>query len=112
MRRVTTLAVLALWIAACGENDVSRMIGARCDDSDECDGRCLTPDDSAPGGFCTLPCDDDSDCPDDAACVEAEGGVCLFTCRSEAGCSFLGAGWSCLESDRRPEGTVMVCRGE
>jgi hypothetical protein len=112
MRRVTTLAALAVWIAACGENDVSRMIGARCDDSDECDERCLTPDDDYPGGLCTLSCDDDGDCPDGSACVEDDGGVCLFTCRSEAGCSFLGAGWSCAEREGRPEGTVMVCRGE
>jgi hypothetical protein len=111
MRRA--LAAMAfLLVASCGEHDVTRMIGARCDDSDECDQRCLQSVEGYPGGFCTLVCDDDRDCPGDSACVDEEGGVCLFTCQREASCDFLGVGWTCAERDGRPEGKVMVCRGD
>jgi len=111
MRRVLAASALLLIATACGEHDVSRMIGARCDDSDECDERCLQPGNDYPGGFCTLVCDDDRDCPGDAVCVDEEGGVCLFTCERTTSCDFLGAGWTCVVRNGQPDGTVMVCRG-
>ena len=103
--------LLAIALAACDGSDVSRMIGARCDDSSECDDKCLLPAAEWPGGFCTLSCDDDSDCEGRAACVQDEGGVCLFTCVEDLDCAFLGETWRCLVRAGRPDGDVKVCRG-
>ena len=105
------LLVIVFALAACDGSDVSRMIGARCDDSDQCDDKCLLPAVDWPGGFCTLMCDDDNDCDGNTACVEDEGGVCLFTCVDDTDCAFLGDGWNCHVRNARPEGTVMVCAG-
>jgi hypothetical protein len=105
--------------AACQDVDVSRSVGARCDISAECDDRCLAPSVEWPGGFCTLDCDSDSDCPADTACVlEANSGVCAYLCVTDPGCDFLGegadgVGYGCKERDAHPDPTmkVMVCRG-
>ena len=116
MRRTpaTALVLVVAAMIGCGGSDVSRAVGARCDSSDECDDRCLAPTATWPGGMCTLSCDDDGDCPDDARCAAEEGGVCLFEC-NEPGtlgdCGFLGDGWTCQTVAGRPEGEVNVCRG-
>jgi hypothetical protein len=90
---------------------VSRELGARCDDSSECDDRCLLPEDGWPGGLCTQSCDDDTDCPDEAACVDDDD-VCLYTCDEAADCAFLGTGWTCATRPGRPgPDGVMVCVG-
>jgi hypothetical protein len=104
-------ALVLLGLAACGGSDVSRAVGARCDVSADCEDRCLAPSTDYPGGFCTLTCDSDADCPDDSACVSNEGGVCLFLCDGDGSCGFLGAGWTCQSLSGRPDGQVMVCRG-
>lgn len=108
------LAVLVIALAACQDADVSRAVGARCDRSAECDDRCLAPSEDWPGGFCTLDCDSDADCPADTACIQEEGGaVCAYTCVTDPGCAFLGTGYTCTERDPQPEGgaKVTVCRG-
>ncbi len=105
---------LALALAACQDTNVSRAVGARCDRSADCDDRCLTPSGDWPGGFCTLDCDRDDDCPSDTACVrEDTGGVCAYTCATDPGCEFLGAGYACKERDAVVDGDpkVLVCRG-
>ncbi len=108
--RVTVLVGLLI-VAACGGGEsVSRVIGARCDLSSECDDRCLTGGDY-PGGFCSETCDSTAACPDTAVCVSDQGGVCLFTCIADVDCAFLGVGWTCKEGDAHPSGKVMVCRG-
>jgi hypothetical protein len=98
-------------IAACDGSDVSREIGARCDDSDECDDRCLLPGPEYPGGFCSVTCNSDDECPADTRCSADDGGVCLFECATDDGCAFLGDGWTCQLRDGQPDGEVMVCRG-
>ena len=109
--RSAIIAVAAL-LAACQSSDVSREVGARCDKSSECDDRCLSPSPGYPGGFCTLSCTVPDDCPGDTACADREGGVCLFTCSSDASCGFLGTGWRCDTADLRGAGIkVRVCRG-
>jgi hypothetical protein len=108
--RVRSL-VLLIVVAACSGSEVSRELGARCDDSTECDDRCLLPGPAYPDGFCTRSCDDHTDCPRDAACVGDDGGVCLLVCRAAIDCEFLGVGWSCATRSGRPDGEVMVCRG-
>ncbi len=108
MRRL--LLALAV-LAGCADSDVSRELGARCDDSSECDDRCLLPEDDWPGGMCTLSCDDDTDCPERSACVEDDD-VCLYTCDVAEDCRFLGLGWTCTTRLGRPDGEgVMVCVG-
>ena len=104
-------AILAVLGACSVSSDVSREIGARCDDQDECDGRCLTGR-RFPGGMCSQACDDDGDCPDGASCVILAGGSCLFACTEDRGCEFLGEGWQCLPEAERggePDSMVMVC---
>ncbi len=101
-------------VTACGiASDVSRDVGARCESRDDCNDRCLPPTgQESPAGFCTLQCVDDGDCPSGTACIDFEGGVCLFTCTDNAGCEFLGAGWGCDSRDARPNGEAMVCIGD
>jgi hypothetical protein len=107
--------MLALALAAqvgCGTNTpVDRTVGARCDLSSECDERCLTGGDF-PGGFCSITCDDTTQCPSGTACTSDQGGVCLFTCTADADCVFLGAGWTCKQvALQAGGGPVMACRG-
>ena len=103
--------VLAVLLAGCEGSAVSREIGARCDDSSECDDRCLLPGDGWAGGFCTQSCDEDRDCAMGAVCVDLEGGVCLFPCEDDDHCEFLGTGWQCVIAPARTGGEVMACAG-
>ncbi len=110
--RSAIIAVVGVWLAACQAQDVSRRVGARCDQSLECDQRCLRDDTGYPGGFCTIACEARSDCPGDTTCADREGGVCLFTCDVDDDCNFLGDGWRCASVDLRGGGIqVQVCRG-
>lgn len=109
---IFALALLAAG-PACQSSDVSRELGARCDHASECDERCLGPSTEFPGGFCTTSCDTDADCSVDAACVDEDGGaVCEFTCLTDSHCSFLGAGYTCMERDHHGlTDKANVCRG-
>ncbi|HEV7557341.1 MAG TPA: hypothetical protein VGO00_17860 [Kofleriaceae bacterium] len=108
--RFTVVLVLAF---ACQSSDVSRQVGARCDESSQCDERCLGPDGNFPGGFCTISCDHSTDCPDDTACVDDDGGACLFRCLANSDCTFLGTGWACKPESERGNSNVQVsvCAG-
>jgi len=109
----TLAAAVAIAALACGVSSrVSREIGARCEALDECDERCLEGR-RYPGGFCSVSCDSDGDCPLDSACADLEGGVCLFECRDTADCEFLGDGWTCRSEPARGDagGQVMMCAG-
>jgi hypothetical protein len=108
------LRFLLLFVCACSSSDVSRSVGARCDLSSECEDRCLAPSIDWPGGFCTLTCDADNDCPDDTACViEGDSGICAFICTASLGCTFLGEGYDCVEVPRQMQNgsPAKVCRG-
>jgi hypothetical protein len=110
--RNAIIALVGALLAACQHSDVSRQIGARCDGSAECDERCLAPGADYPGGFCTVACNDRSECPGDTTCADHEGGVCLYTCTDDLACAFLGTGWQCKAADLHGGGIkVMVCRG-
>jgi hypothetical protein len=105
--------VVILSTAACQSSDVSRAVGARCDVNAECDTKCLEPSGDWPGGFCTLLCDDSTNCPGDTTCIDEQGGgVCAFTCTDDPSCTFLGAGYTCKAVDSKGAGAkVMVCHG-
>ena len=109
------LAVLVITAASCGGDDeVSWLLGARCDVSADCDDRCLAPSNDYPDGFCTLDCDRNADCPGGSDCVDLEGGVCLFTCGGNADCAFLGPNWICREENLREDQNQRsrVCAGD
>lgn len=109
-------SLLALvFLVGCGvDSEVNRTVGARCDSKDDCKERCLVDADDYPGGICSVSCLDVRDCPADSACVDDEGGVCLFVCDTDADCEFMGPGWQCKSRDALPDtsGEVMVCRGD
>lgn len=114
-----------IWIAflvACGgpdnvgdhdNGDIDAVVGASCDTNADCVVECYRDPDRFPGGFCSVPCGSDYDCPADSACASTEDGVCLFTCGPDGGfdCSALGPGWICDQESARDGGDVYVCIG-
>lgn len=106
--------LLALLLAACGGDGISRTVGARCDVTADCDDRCLGPSGDFPQGFCSVDCSSNDDCPSDTDCVDREGGVCLFVCATDGDCGFLGPGWFCKDDNLRgsPDVRTSVCRGD
>lgn len=109
-----SLLVIFAAVSGCQGAEVSRAVGARCDQKGECDERCLPPSEAFPGGFCTLSCLDDQDCTGDTRCVDVAGGICLFPCTIDGDCAFLGVPWNCedavtLSYERQEE--VRICLG-
>jgi hypothetical protein len=49
-------------------------------------------------------------------CIDAEGGVCLLSCRDDADCALLNGdatGWHCKPLDLEGgAGQAMACRGD
>ena len=115
--KLANVMAVAAWLAAsvaCNTSSpVSRDLGARCADQDECSEICLAGQDF-PDGFCSQSCDNTDDCSSNAVCVDIDQGVCLLPCEVEEDCTFLGPGWMC--STKRPEpgrrgDEVRVCAG-
>lgn len=79
---VLTLMVLVAGMAL-GCDTTDRAVGAACGDDFDCQDRCLR---DWPGGFCTLSCRDNRDCPRDAVCVESRGDVCMLLCGNSGEC--------------------------
>jgi hypothetical protein len=103
--------VLCLALVACGvSSDVTREVGARCEEANDCDEICLSGRDY-PDGFCSVGCRNDDDCPDDTVCVRDEEGTCQVACEEDRNCEYLGADWECVGT-RTPNGDeVSACRG-
>lgn len=98
---------IAMVLAGCESSDVSRDVGARCTANAQCNAECL---EEFPGGFCSVPCDTDADCPDRTLCIATDGGVCVFGCGSDPDCTFLGSGYRCQLTDSKGAGTKdMAC---
>ncbi len=101
--------------AACDPFEVSRALGARCEDRGDCLDSCLEPSARTPGGFCTIECLSDAECSAEAACVDERGGVCLLRCLTDADCAFLGetAGlaWACAPLPTKAGATANACIG-
>ena len=112
MHRLVLL--FALVLTACGGHgtgNIDDTVGAACTGDRQCADRCfLDGNDKFPGGFCSLTCVTDRDCPNDTYCVTAAGGVCLFACPA-FNCSRLGAGYVCEVHDDTSGAKVSVCIG-
>jgi len=117
MKHAITGALLAVLAAAgctshheAGTTDT--FVGAACTSDTDCADRCYTDPGGGdlPGGFCSLPCTSDADCPADSACVDRAGGMCMFVC-PPFDCTFLGPGWGCHDADHVGGGSINVCRG-
>jgi hypothetical protein len=109
MHRLAILVVLAACGHTAGHPD--DQVGNTCVRDTDCADRCLTDTRDFPGGFCTLACTSDNDCPSDSLCVTRAGGVCLFTCAA-VNCTRLGAGWVCGHETDVGGGEVSVCKGD
>jgi hypothetical protein len=108
----TFVILCALVVGACGGHDtgdIDDVIGAACSTDRDCESRCYSGGDF-PGGFCSLPCASDNDCPGDTYCMSESGGVCMFAC-PVFDCSRLGPGWECRDENRLNGGNVSVCSG-
>lgn len=81
--RILSGFLLSILIGGLSCSPLDRGVGAPCRDDFDCRERCL---EDWPGGFCTMNCDDDRDCPPDAVCSDTRGGVCLFPCDNNAEC--------------------------
>jgi hypothetical protein len=109
-------AVALLLPAGCGDDGVSAELGARCGSHADCANRCLLPSDEWPGGFCTRSCSRSEECPSGSGCADEEGGVCLFFCRDDRECDFLGTAdgrrWVCEPRDGLGGPDIQVCVGD
>jgi len=116
MRCLASRVLLAslLSVAACGGHDLGSIddtVGASCTSDRACADRCYQDNgDKFPGGFCSLACLSDNDCPTDTYCIKDAGGVCMFACPA-FDCSRLGAGYACRDKDSMTGGKVNVCIG-
>jgi hypothetical protein len=112
MRQVIVIAMFAA-LAACNSGhrlgEIDPTIGATCSNDRNCDDRCYLGGEF-PGGFCSLSCLSDRDCPVDTYCIDTQGGVCMYIC-PDFDCTRLGAGWSCKDKDRAGGGKASVCSG-
>lgn len=112
MKSLVIALACAFVAAACGHDggDIDEVVGDSCTSDRQCEERCFIGGDF-PGGFCSLSCSSDNDCPEDTFCMTASGGVCMFACPS-FDCSRLGAGWECGSKSRQNGGEVNVCVGD
>ena len=81
MQRILAILLVLVSLTAC--NETNRTVGAACDRDADCRDRCL---EGWPGGFCTVDCDVNADCPGGTICADMHGGVCLFLCDSGEEC--------------------------
>lgn len=108
------IASIFFAVAACGghgEGDIDEVVGAACATDRDCDSRCYLDNKDFPGGFCSLSCQTDKDCPIDTYCMSTAGGVCLYAC-PPFDCNRLGPAWTCRDKSRETGGTVSVCIGD
>ena len=97
----------------CGGHDsgsIDGVVGAACASNADCAHQCFQDNgDKFPGGFCSVPCVSDSECPADSLCMATAGGVCMFAC-PPFDCGRL-PGYSCQDRDHVGGGKVNVCVG-
>jgi hypothetical protein len=109
MRRIALGFLVAL--AACGDSKEDSLVGGSCHNNGDCRILCEADPVDFPGGFCTLHCTSDSNCPHGTVCMANAGGICMFPCGSALDCTFLGTPWTCKSKDRISGGENTVCIG-
>jgi len=112
---LTVLVGLGAAPVGCGTDDVgpeSKMVGGRCTTDGDCVQRCLVDAAAFPGGYCTVSCTSNRDCPAGSACVARERGICLATCTVAADCEDYGAGYACARQTSQSTGNgPLACIG-
>jgi hypothetical protein len=107
--------VSALAAAACSSDSVDASMGARCTAAADCTDRCLPAGAQFPGGMCSRDCASDAECPSDAVCASVATGVCLYSCRDDGDCTFLGSvngqAWTCQVDSSGQGAGKKVCLG-
>lgn len=105
--------LVSLFALSCGGGAIGssgRLVGGACQTSSQCDFVCHD-DSHYPGGYCTVRCASDAECPTGTACVEDGGGICAVLCKAQAECSGWGRGYICDNVRRRGGGGEhLVCR--
>jgi hypothetical protein len=115
MGKTIRIVLVALAVGfACGHHEVgpnSSVVGGRCAQDSDCAHRCATGD-KFPGGFCTMSCLGDADCPHGALCVDRNNGICLVACNASQDCTAFGPTYKCDDHDRKgAPGKALVCIG-
>lgn len=117
MKSILIGALLSAMVAGsigCGSSVAvgsgGRLVGAPCASDSQCDAVCVT-EKSYPGGFCTLKCSNDGNCPPGTACIDDAGGICGILCSSNVDCASFGRGFVCDSRSRKgSSGSAPVCR--
>jgi hypothetical protein len=92
--------------AACGSP-----VGSTCMSDRDCPGFCLLGNSDYPGGYCTVRCSSDAQCPGGTNCIDESGGICVASCRDSSECGRFGRGFVCEDRDRLGAlGKAFVCR--
>jgi hypothetical protein len=106
---------MACAFAACSSDPVDATLGARCTGAADCTDRCLPAGADFPGGMCSRDCATDSECPSESVCVSTATGVCLYSCRDDGDCTFLGSvngqKWTCQTVSAGQGPGKNVCLG-
>lgn len=100
-------------LGSCGRDDVGAdggLVGGRCASDRDCARRCVI-DEDLPGGYCSLSCLTDRECPRGTFCVEESGGICMLSCMDNQHCADLGLPYLCKAKGRREnkDSKVLVC---
>lgn len=105
MARILILVFISLLLGCPPGN---RSVGGACRDDFDCADRCL---EDWPGGFCTIECRDDRDCPASSVCTDHRGGVCLLLCDSDRECRDVldDNDYECRRRDNVDRGSDDVC---
>lgn len=113
MKTLIAISLLLCALGACGGDGVvvDEVVGATCIDDRDCAELCERGGEF-PGGFCTLSCRDDLDCPSDTLCAGVRGNICMYQCEIDIDCDFLGRNYFCVDEPDFAGRLVGVCMGD
>src|SRR5690349_11791190 len=100
------------WIlAAAALSGCGFTVGDSCTTGNDCGGQVCVVRSEFPGGYCSMTCDKDADCPHGSVCIagvlqgQAETTACLRTCTKDSDCR---SGYRCAPGHQSPN---LVCVG-